>query len=187
MKTSPCIRLSAIGLAAVLASCSSSVPETTRIQVSAGGNDSSLADRLHRSVNAYRASKGKSGVKRHSGLDAIAQKHCDYLAKNIASDGLSGKLLNHNGFEGRALAARHAYKIGTVGENIVTSTDHSPATLVKLLAASESHDHTMRSDWTYVGVGTSYTPEGLVISTQIYGSDESSSHMEMSNRFNRVW
>jgi len=187
MKTSPYIKLTAIGLAAVLASCSSSIPETTRIQVSASGSNDSLSDHIYRDVNAYRNSKGKSHVKRHSGLDAIAQKHSDYLARNIGNGRLTKHSINHDGFEGRALSVRQTYRISSIGENVVTSTDHSSKKLVRLLAASRDHDHTMRNAWTYVGVGTSYTPSGLVISTQIFGTGESSSHLELSNRFNRVW
>jgi len=181
------MKISLLGLIAVFASCAPTVSETSRVPVSVKkSNDVSLVDRIYRDLNSYRAASGKSHLRTHSGLDAIAQKHCDYLANNIGSGGLTMKSINHKGFEGRSLAARQAYRISTIGENIVTSTDHSSKNLLRLLINSKDHNYTMLSDWTYVGVGTAYTPSGLVISTQIFGTSESFSHLEMSNRFNRV-
>ncbi|MFD2255925.1 CAP domain-containing protein [Luteolibacter algae] len=181
--------MSAIALAGLLAACSSSPPDVTRVPVSASptGADKSLRGQIFDEVNQYRTSKGKSSLQRHSGLDAIAQKHCDYLAGNIQSHGLTNRSINHNGFEGRALAARQAYRISTIGENVVTSMDHSSKHLVDLWSRSKSHEHNMRSDWTYTGIGTAVTSQGLVISTQIFGSAETTSHTELSNRFSRVW
>ena len=188
MKTSPYIKLTAIGLASLLTACSSS-PEITRVQVSSssGRSDGSLADRIHRDVNAYRSSKGKASIERHSGLDAIAQKHCDYLVSKIGNGGLTSNSINHHGFEGRALVARHAYRISTIGENVVASTNNSSKHLVDLWANSKSHNHNMRSKWTYTGVGTATTASGLVVSTQVFGTAEDSVHSEIENRFNRVW
>ena len=188
MKTSPYIKLTAIGLASLLTACSSS-PEIARVQVSSssGRSDGSLADRIHRDVNAYRSSKGKASIERHSGLDAIAQKHCDYLVSKIGNGGLTSNSINHNGFEGRARAARHEYRISTLGENVVTSTNHSSKHLVELWANSKYHERNMRSKWTYTGIGTATTPSGLVVSTQVFGTAEDSERSESGNRFNHVW
>jgi len=92
----------AIALASLSASCSSSL-ETTRVQVSSsyGQNNGSLADRINRDINSYRASKGGAALERHRGLDAIAQKHCDYLAARIGNGGLTANSANHDGFDGR--------------------------------------------------------------------------------------
>jgi uncharacterized protein YkwD len=188
MKTSPYTLLFAAALTGVLASCSPPSPTVSRVQVSTSfGNDSSLSSKVFSEVNSYRSSKGKPALQRHAGLDRLAQQHCDYLAKTSGDYGIYGKSISHIGFEGRTLAARQNYRINSLGENVVSSTNRSPKHLVDLWAGSKGHEHNMRSDWAYTGVATAITPDGQVISTQIFGTAPSTSHMDLKNRLNRAW
>lgn len=45
----------------------------------------------------------------------------------------------------------------------------------------------MSTDWACTGVATAVTPAGKVISTQIFGTAPSSSHLSLKKRFNRDW
>lgn len=186
MKTSPYAKLFAAALAGVFASCSSPSAPVTRMQVSSPiRSDTSLSGRVFAEVNSYRASKGKASLQRHAGLDRLAQQHCEYLVKTAGSYDLYGKNVSHIGFEGRALTARQAYNISSLGENVVSSTNHSPKHLVDVWAGSKTHEHNMRSDWHSTGIGTAVTPDGTVISTQLFGTAPSISPMEFKQRFTR--
>lgn len=188
MKTSPYTLLCAAALSGVLASCSSSPPGVSRMPVSSSiGSHKSLSDQVFAEVNSYRAAKGKPALRRHSGLDRLAQQHCDHLAKTSGSYGIYGKSVSHIGFEGRALAARQVYQINSVGENVVSSSNKSAKHLVKLWAGSKGHEHNMRSDWACAGIATAVTPDGQVIATQIFGAPPSTSHRTMTDRFSRQW
>jgi uncharacterized protein YkwD len=151
------------------------------------GSQASLSDQVFAEVNSYRSSIGKPALQRHAGLDRLAQQHCDYLAKTGGSYGLYGKNVSHIGFEGRALSAKQTYKIMSLGENVVASSDKSAKHLVKLWAGSKGHAHNMRSDWVCTGVGTAITPDVQVISTQIFGVSPSTSHRGMTDRFSNQW
>lgn len=154
---------------------------------SALGNDQSLAGKVFAEVNSYRAARGKSVLQRHPGLDRLAQEHCNYLVKTAGSYGLYGKDISHIGFEGRALAARQAYNITNLSENVASSKSHSAKHLVNLWANSKGHSFNMSTDWACTGVATAITADGKVISTQLFGTAPSTSHLTMRKRFNREW
>jgi uncharacterized protein YkwD len=188
MKTSPYTKLCAVALFGVLASCSAPPTAVSRMAVSSSfGKEVSLPDRLFTEVNSYRASKGKSALQRHPGLDRLAQQHCDYLVKNGGSYGMYGKSISHIGFEGRALSARQAYKISSLGENVVSSANSSAQHLVGLWAGSRNHDYNMRNDWACTGIATAVNADGEVISTQLFGNAPSGSHRQMAGRFSNQW
>lgn len=184
MKTSSFTLMFAVALAGVLASCSAPPSTINRIPVSSSlGREATLSDRVFAEVNSYRASKGKVALQRHAGLDRLAQQHCDYLVKNGGNYSLHGKHVSHVGFEGRALTARHSHKIMSFGENVVASTNHSPKHLINLWAGSNGHEQNMRNDWSCTGVATAVNAQGMVISTQVFGSAPSTSHRGMAERF----
>jgi len=166
--------------------CSPSL-KTTRVQVSSGRSEVSLADRLNQDINSYRASKGGAALKRHQGLDAIAQKHCEYLASQIGNGGLTGGSANHDGFDGRVLVARRVHRFSMLGENVVVSTNHSSAHLLKILAKSKSHERNMRDKWTHIGIGVVTTPSGVVISTQEFGSFQNITASGSEDSLNQAW
>lgn len=184
MNTSQITLLCAAAFAVVLPSCSSSTAPINRVPVSGPlVSDNSLSNRIFQEVNSYRASKGKKAVARHAGLDSLAQKHCDYLMKTRGSYGLHGRNVSHVGFEGRVTLARHKYSIGSIGENVASSTTKSASHILNLWAASKNHEHTMRDDWACTGIATAITPEGSVIVTQIFGVDPSKSPNQGGNYF----
>ena len=184
MKTSPYNQLIALALMSAVVSCSSSAPTIQRVPVSiSSARSSDLSGDVFKEVNSYRAQHGKSALERHSGLDRLAQQHCDYLAKNC---GGSGTNINHIGFDGRANTASSSYHISSIGENVVSSSTQSAGHLVDLWASSKGHERNMRSSWKYTGIATAKTPDGMVISTQIFGVGESNPELE-SARFARHW
>lgn len=178
----------AASLVVVCASCAIPPPDVSHVPVSSAmGRDSSLAGQVFQEVNSYRAAKGKRALQRHSGLDRLAQQHCDYLVKTAGSYSLYGKDVSHIGFEGRALAARQAYNITNLSENVVSSSNHSARHLVDVWAGTKAHSYNMSTDWACTGVATAFTADGRVISTQIFGTAPSTSHLTLKKRFNREW
>jgi uncharacterized protein YkwD len=170
MNTSPCTKLFALALIGALASCAGPSAAVSHVPVSSRtAKSSSLSNQVFREVNSYRASKGKAALERHPGLDHLAKQHCDYLVKNGGKFSLYGSNVSHIGLQGRGLIARQAYKIRSIGENVVSSHDQSPTRLVSLWADSEGHEYNMSADWACTGVATAITPDGRVISTQIFG------------------
>lgn len=139
-----------------------------------------MPDKIFNKVNNYRASFGKKALKRHYGLDAMAQKHCEDLARKNGGNGLK---INHNGFSGRALAARHAYSIPVLGENVAATTTQSAQGLLNAWKSSKNHEHNMRSSWTHTGIGSVVTDDGKVVSTQIFGTESDNSFVASKNRF----
>lgn len=188
MKISPFPALCAVAFSSFSASCSPPPSSLSRVAVSSPyGSQTALSDQMFFEVNSYRASKGKPALRRHPGLDRLAQLHCDYLVKTGGGYGIHGKTLSHIGFDGRALIAKQKYQITSLGENVVASTDNSPKHLVKLWAGSKGHEHNMVSDWACTGIATAVTSDGQVISTQLFGNAPSTSHRTMADRFSRQW
>ncbi len=171
MNNTPYNQLFAVALFSALASCAPPPPATTRVPVSSSfsNKSSSLSGKVLDKVNDYRAQRGKGVLERHSGLDRLAQEHCDFLVKNCGGD---GRKISHSGFENRMFAASNDYKMSSIGENVVSSSDHSPQRLVELWASSKSHEQNMRSSWEYTGIATATAPDGMVVSTQIFGIRE---------------
>lgn len=185
MKTHTCMKMLGVVCTASLASCTTT-PLTTTVPMSSSARpDSSLSGSIHQKVNEYRRSHGATALPRHPGLDRLAQQHCEFLRQNRGKFGLSGLNVSHYGFEGRSLAARERYQIPNLGENVAASkadTSTAAPTLVNLWANSRNHEYTMRSSWTYTGVGAVIDDDGTVFSTQLFGSPVSS-QMALTDRF----
>ena len=82
MKTINYMKVMVVACMGALASCAPQ-PVTQKVSVSTSLRpDSSLTGRIFQEVNQYRNSRGKASVERHSGLDRLAQKHCEYLRQN---------------------------------------------------------------------------------------------------------
>lgn len=185
MKTISHNQLFAIALAGLLASCSSPTPTVT-VPVSSTSTKAvsgSLSGQVFSEVNSYRALKGKSSLERHAGLDQLAQQHCEYLAKNCEGRGTN---INHDGFGNRAFSASRYFNILSIGENVVSSNTKSASHLRSLWESSKSHEKNMRENWKYTGIGIATAPDGMVISTQIFGSGESNPKLN-DRDFARPW
>lgn len=188
MKSIPCVKLFAAVLTVAFSSCAPPSPTVSRVPVSSAlGGDGSLSGQVFDAVNSYRTAKGKGALPRHHGLDRLAQQHCDYLVKTAGNYSIYGKDVSHIGFEGRALAARQSYNITNLSENVVSSTNHSARHLVNVWAGSKGHSYNMSTDWACTGVATAVTADGRVISTQIFGTAPSTSHLTMRKQINRGW
>jgi uncharacterized protein YkwD len=191
MKSSTPFLPGVVACVVALGSCSAPSP-TTKIPASATlaaspatARDATLSDRVHQEVNRYRLSKGARELPRHAGLDKLAQQHTEYLMRNRGKFSLHGKNVSHIGFEGRATFARQQYRMQSLGENVIAAGGNGQGTapkLVELWAGSQSHDYTMRCDWTHTGVGVAVDKDGMVFSTQLFGSI-SNSQMSLTDRF----
>lgn len=196
MKTHPCTRLFGLLAAAALASCASP-PESTRMPVSATirsetaapptvRSDKSTAGRLFDAVNDYRLSQGEQPVQRHSGLDHLAQKHCEYLRSNRGTFSLYGKNVSHYGFDGRAIAAREGYQMSSVSENVAAANypgSNSSAVIVELWKNSKDHHKNMTESWSHSGIGVVVDSDGMVFATQLFAT-KSNSQMAFRDRLN---
>ncbi len=185
MKTTNYMKVTVVACMGAMASCAPQ-PVTQKISVSTSLHpDSSLSGRIFQEVNEYRNSRGKASVVRHAGLDRLAQKHCEYLLQNRGKFGLYGKNVSHFGFEGRAVVAREAFSMGSVAENVASSSvggNGAASALTKLWIGSKDHEYNMRADWTHSGLGAVVASDGTVFSTQIFAT-VSNQQVMMRQRF----
>lgn len=186
MKSST-IQLAVAAFAAVaLASCANP-PATQKIQVSAEVRpDSSISGRVLQEVNSYRASRGKNQLTRHSGLDRLAQEHCEYLRQHRGTFSLNGRNVSHFGFEGRTLVARERYNMSSVSENVAASTRcANPATaMLNLWKESKDHHKNMLDAWTHTGMGVVVDSDGMIFATQLFATPNYG-QLSTRERFNR--
>ncbi len=169
----------------LLASCgpqlaTTTVPMASKATVSS--TDGSLAGTLHAQVNSYRASIGRPALRRHAGLDRMAQQHCEFMRKNRGKFGKSN--LTHYGFEERALAAQRMMNMSNVGENIATCSGmgkNSAPVVLQAWKNSSGHAKNMRGDWGVTGIGAVVDSDGTVFATQLFAT-ENHSHLSLTNR-----
>lgn len=187
MKTQFITRMIAVVCTGILASCASQ-PVPTKIEVSSTFRpDSSLSNRILQEVNSYRQSKGASVLQRHSGLERLAQEHCEYLRQHRGTFSLNGKNVSHIGFDGRALIARERYNMSGVSENVAAGNHpgKNPAKLMlELWQSSKDHNKNMIDKWTHTGVGVVVDSDGMIFATQLFAT-MSNSQMSTRERFNR--
>ncbi len=188
MKTHHCLKAAAAACTLALVSCgASSQLDTTSVPVSStsASATTSLSGSVHQAVNAYRRSHGAQELRRHPGLDRLAQEHAEFLRKNRGKFDIYGKNVSHYGFEGRSLAARQKFNIHQLGENVAAGNGNSsnPAPmLVKMWAGSKNHAHNMRTAWTHTGVGVVVDSDGMVFATQLFGTINQS-QLALTDRF----
>lgn len=191
MNLLPVFRLATVGSFALLVSCSSSL-DTARIPVSASSgaaessahSSSDVAGRLERSLNEYRASIGKAPIPRHAGLDALARRHCEFMAKNRGKFTLGSDNISHYGFEERAMLAEKRYGLGHCAENVAGGVIQGDVAsqLTKAWVGSSKHVYNLKHDWSATGIGVYVASDGFVYATQIFGN-KIHSEMGMNGRF----
>ncbi len=186
MKTKTSLKVIVAACVGALASCATQ-PVKTRMPVSATLRpDSSLSGQVFRAVNAYRGEHNAQELQRHAGLDRLAQEHCEYLRSHRGQFGLYGKNVSHVGFEGRCLMAQSRLNMLNVSENVAAANHpgEKPApVLVQLWSESKDHEYNMRSEWTHTGVGVVVDSDGMVFSTQMFGT-LNNSQMTFRNKLN---
>ncbi len=139
-------------------------------------------------VNNYRQSRGSTELQRHSGLDRLAQEHCEYLRKNRGSFSLHGKNVSHSGFEGRALIAKQRYRMYSVSENVAATSKVSGSTtqrLIDLWKGSRAHNKNMLDKWTHTGIGVVVDSDGMIFATQLFGMEGIPMQISTRERFNQ--
>jgi uncharacterized protein YkwD len=172
----------------ILASCATPT-ETDRQQV-AFRSDTSLPGLVHRDVNQHRARLGLRELKRHSGLDRLAQKHAEFLRQNRGSFSLHGKNVSHHGSESRALVAIQRLEMISYAENVAWAESQpndaaASRALVTLWRNSPDHRDSMQDkSWSHTGIGVVRDSDGSVFATQVFAT-KSLSHMAMRERFNQ--
>jgi len=188
MKINTPLKLLIAASIAILSSCASQPPLTTKIPVSTSLRPgASKSDKILAAVNDYRSSHGAAQLQRHPGLDRLAQQHCEYLRKNRGTFQLYGKNVSHYGFDGRAALARERYQMSYVSENVAAASYNgsNPGPLmVKLWSESKGHEQNMRGSWTHTGIGVVVDSDGTVFTTQLF-STVSMSLRSSRERFNR--
>lgn len=135
----------------------------------ADDRSSDLSKQFYREVNRYRASKGRSALARHRGLDQLARQHAHYLLENRGKFGLHGSNVSHYGFKARSHKARVAYGFGAVGENVAGGQSSVSQTVTEL-ASSPNHNHSMLNSWSSTGCAVVRAPDGALFTVQIFGS-----------------
>ena len=147
----------------------------TRVVFTAQHTESSLSQELFQRVNSYRSSRGAAPLTRHSGLDRLAQDHCEYLRQHRGTFSLYGKNVSHLGFETRARIASLYYHMDACSENVAFTMSRPTETqtvtaLVSLWQHSENHEYAMsQKTWTDTGIGIVVDRDGAVFATQIFG------------------
>lgn len=194
MKIHPSTRLFGLLCVAALSSCANQ-SESTRMPVSATLNpqasapsqaDKSLRGQLFDEVNSYRRSQGRQDVQRHTGLDRLAEAHCEYLRRNRGSFSLYGKNVSHFGFEGRAMAARMNYQMSAVSENVAAAYHpggQAAPVILELWKQSKDHHKNMTDKWTHSGIGVVVDSDGMVFATQLFAT-ANYSQLTMRERMN---
>lgn len=175
MKLSRLERRGLFGAVAVLlASCvSPELPTTsTPVSVTAGEEFRPLITRLDRSITSWRSSHGQARIPRDTGLDRLAQAHCEFLAENRGKFSVSSDHLSHYGFESRSLFAQRQLGMASVAENVAGGVlrDDIPRQLVEAWAKSRGHRHNLQQDWDATGLGIHVADDGMVYATQLFAT-----------------
>lgn len=184
MKHTPSLAWGGLAVSMLLASCGPQLTTTTVPMSSqpVSKGDGTLEGSIHAQVNSFRSSVGRKEVRRHAGLDKMAQQHSDYMRASRGKS--SGGSLTHFGFEERALKAQRMMSMGEVAENIATCSrqgNNAVPVLVNAWKNSTGHMKNMKGQWDVTGIGVSVDSDGTVFATQIF-ANEDNSHMTMSHR-----
>ncbi len=179
---------SALALAASLSSCGAPAAAPAAAASAgpagqSGGDFQTRCDQLEAEIDRYRRSIGKSPVPRHPGLDRMARRHSEFMARNPGKFQLGSTIITHYGFEERTLRAQRQHGMVSLAENVAGGPD-SPAMAVRFVrawAASPGHDFNLRQDWDATGIGVYITPGGTAYATQLFAT-RSRSHFETTDR-----
>jgi uncharacterized protein YkwD len=169
--------------------CAGSPPSVTvPVSSSSPGNSvqKGLAGELFNEVNDYRRTKGVKPLVRHGGLDRLAHDHAHFLLSRRGTFSLHGRTVSHFGFEGRSTIAKHRFGFDGVSENIASTTGgthKAPQIFRTLWINSPGHEHNMRSNWKFSGIGVATADDGTVIAVQMYATSGMPSHNQMVDKF----
>lgn len=165
------------GLAALSSSCGGSEGGGSHKVVNAPGLHE-LRGRIREAGNAYRRANGKRPLANHAGLQEMAQKHSEAMAR-------SGKL-DHDGSASRNGIAASQYQIGTTGENVMRQHGRDAQAMLQTWIDSAPHRGTLLdSSYAVTGLGIAQDEQGNVWVTQIFGWKPGSG--QVAPRVGRAW
>jgi len=132
-----------------------------------------LREELFAEVNRFRASVGQAGLRRHAGLDRLAQEHSEYLRRHRGTFSLEGKNISHYGFEGRVAAAKNSMGMENLSENVIAGNQSGGLGAGQMVAGwknSPGHLGNLRGTWDFSGMGVAVDGDGHVFATQIFAT-----------------
>lgn len=132
----------------------------------AGGGGSGMSE-LERGVlariNAYRAERGRAPLKRHTGLQVLAEGHAEEM--------MARRKLSHDGFERRAQAGSERLGLDWMAENVVWGTGGSQGELADRIVQSwidsRGHRKNLLRDNEYTGVAVARGADGSYWAAQL--------------------
>ncbi len=129
-------------------------------------HDRAIAERVFRLVNAERARAGKRAMRGHGGLNVLAQKHSNQMAKRSQD-------ANHMGSQNRAQYAYLKYNIENLSEMtyaVPAGTGDPAAVAVSAWKASPTHYKHMLQSWDLTGIGVASGANGVTYVTMCMGA-----------------
>ena len=132
--------------------------------------------RIKRLVPVEQNFVGREAIPRHPGLDKLAQRHCEFMARNRGKFTLDSANISHFGFEGRALVAQRRYKMAHCAENVAGGFIHGDiaAELTQAWLKSSKHAYNLKQVWHATGLGVFVTSDGFVYATQFFATKDQS-------------
>ena len=114
-------------------------------------------------TNKFRKSKGLGTLIMNEGLNAIAQKHSEDMARGRVEFG-------HSGFNDRYnLASKKIKGFKTFAENVAYGA-RSGKEVVTMWKNSSGHRRNMLGHYRYIGIGTAKDRRGVIYYTQVFAN-----------------
>lgn len=120
-----------------------------------------ITQEIHKLVNDYRVSKGKSQLNFSKDAATIALKHTKYM--------ISVKNINHDKFNDRFKELQNLDNATGAAEN-VASHQKTAEQVVQAWINSEGHRKNIEGSYTYTGIGVAKNSSGNYYFTQLFYS-----------------
>ncbi|HOG30143.1 MAG TPA: CAP domain-containing protein [Vicinamibacterales bacterium] len=159
--------MTAVLLAALLASCSSSTGSPASPSAAAAPaqalSPSTLEQQMHARVNAHRAAIGLPALSWHGGIADIARGHSANMAGGAVPFG-------HDGFAARVLAVALILRVADASENLAMVSGYADPVAAVFQGWLDSPTHRPNVEGTFgqTGIGVAISPSGTVYFTQIF-------------------
>ena len=122
-----------------------------------------LRERIHSSINKYRASQGLLPLSLNAAINHQAQIHSQNMAQQVVK-------FSHQGFENRIEALEGQITYRSAAENVAFNQGHQDPveTAVAGWIKSENHHQNMIGDFDLTGIGVAKNKQGEYYFTQIF-------------------
>ncbi|MFT4175501.1 MAG: CAP domain-containing protein [Luteolibacter sp.] len=118
-------------------------------------------EKVFYAVNGFRGNHGRAPLVRHPGLDAIARRHAQAMAR-------AGKI-HHKGLSAREAEARQTLGLQSFGENLGRAGTVDPSPLLGMWANSSMHRSNLMGKWSQTGIGAARGRDGALYVVQLFG------------------